>query len=139
MNISEAKSLNRLLGWMLGIPAGARSVTAEEAHRAAELLADRAHKTLHAGATGGEVRAHWPTSPPAIVVFEDEMVTLAGTGINSETATAVATIRAALDLVTARGRNAGVIATDTDEAGARATVSVSPGSRSQAVTGLGPV
>lgn len=60
MNIAEANATSLLLSWITGRGA----VTAEQARTAAEHLAARSTKALHAGITPEHVRANWPDDRP---------------------------------------------------------------------------
>lgn len=70
MNISEANDVNTVLRWLTGdLPhVDERNLLDEadlvlqqddDARRAAQRLADRAHKTLHAGMTPADVEQAW--------------------------------------------------------------------------------
>lgn len=56
----EAQAVNAVLTWILGVRDDDRAEpTAWAAQEAAELLADRAHKTLGCGLDGDEVNTAW--------------------------------------------------------------------------------
>ena len=80
MNITEANDVQTLLTWILDDDA---DVPEHNAMHAAERLANRAHRRLGAGTTGGRVLQEWtkrrpyvihdcPDGAPLRVVLDDE-------------------------------------------------------------------
>lgn len=66
MNVSEAAALNTLLTYLLGRRGYSfrDPPTSEEAMKAAESLAFRAHKAIGAGWLPGDVRPAWEVANP---------------------------------------------------------------------------
>jgi hypothetical protein len=56
LTVTEAKAVNELLGWVLGRP----KVSRGQAQLAAEILANRAHRTLRTGLNAQQIRRMWP-------------------------------------------------------------------------------
>ncbi len=64
MNVTEANDLQTLLGWILG---DGESVSEHGAMHAAARLANRAHRRLDAGTTGGRILQEWTEGRPYVI------------------------------------------------------------------------